>query len=500
MFSSSLPWIVFTIVTIVEALLLTIRTSKKVRFFVGCGVIVLLAAAHSAITVNASALFGVPFMAIGLYRLINIIRFMYGRMHEDYLYRATHRTGRTLLIVQAAVGVLTYGASKTHGWSHAVLVVVGVMQLLVAAAVIVSLRVNIRRSALLPVESLPDSQLPSLSVLIPARNETEDLDECLRTITASTYKKLEVLVLDDCSQDRTPQIIKDFAHQGVRFVEGSEPGENWLPKNAAYEKLAHEASGDYLLFCGVDVRIEPDTLRKLISYMQVHKLSMLSLLPSREPAVKSGSIPQQIRYMWELALPRFLSHRPPVLSTLWVIEASVFKKYGGMAAVRRQVVPEVYFAAKLDRANLYAFLRANDDVQVRSVKSFAEQKATALRVRYPQLHRRPEVVLGVAAFELGAIIGAPLLAVYGVTQHYLTAAVLGSVASLLLIVACGLLSQLMNHHFHWKYFVRSLVLMPYDLWLMHHSMYVYELDEVRWKDRNVCLPVMHSIPTLPKLP
>ena len=50
-----------------------------------------------------------------------------------------------------------------------------------------------------------DKDLPSISVLIPARNETEELHACLDALVASDYPKLEILVLDDCSQERQPQ-------------------------------------------------------------------------------------------------------------------------------------------------------------------------------------------------------------------------------------------------------------------------------------------------------
>src|SRR5690606_10627587 len=62
-----------------------------------------------------------------------------------------------------------------------------------------------------------DKELPTVSVCIPARNETNALEDCLRSMLANDYPKLEILVLDDCSQDRTAEVIKSFAHAGVRF-------------------------------------------------------------------------------------------------------------------------------------------------------------------------------------------------------------------------------------------------------------------------------------------
>ncbi len=72
------------------------------------------------------------------------------------------------------------------------------------------------------------SELPSVTLAIPARNETHAIRETLTEAVASEYSRLEILVIDDCSQDRTPQIIRDFAHDGIRFIQGTELNENWL--------------------------------------------------------------------------------------------------------------------------------------------------------------------------------------------------------------------------------------------------------------------------------
>ena len=74
---------------------------------------------------------------------------------------------------------------------------------------------------------LPDDvpaavDVPSVSVCIPARNETHAMAECLERVLASDYPKLEILVFDDNSADDTSTIIRSFAQEGVRFVAGTE--------------------------------------------------------------------------------------------------------------------------------------------------------------------------------------------------------------------------------------------------------------------------------------
>jgi len=115
---------------------------------------------------------------------------------------------------------------------------------------------------------LSSKDLPTVSVCIPARNEKHAMTQCLERVLASDYEKLEVVVFDDSSNDETSVLIRSFAHAGVRFVPGTElPGE-WLGRNRALDILAHEASGDYIVFMDVDTYITVNSITKLMSYMK----------------------------------------------------------------------------------------------------------------------------------------------------------------------------------------------------------------------------------------
>src|SRR5688572_18125111 len=93
-----------------------------------------------------------------------------------------------------------------------------------------------------------ETDLPSVTVCIPARNEGHALTDCLQRVVASTYERLEIIVLDDVSGDDTSALIKSFASEGVRFVKGSKLPSGWLGKNHALQGLLDEASGTFVLF------------------------------------------------------------------------------------------------------------------------------------------------------------------------------------------------------------------------------------------------------------
>ena len=424
------------------------------------------------------------------YRGFNLSRIVKGRIHEGYLRRVTLRTS-VLIIVGQFLIVGTMAVSSPSRWF-----VLTVLQLCLATTLLLS-TIRHTRTTREPVltKSYVDRDLPSLSVAIPARNESEDLEECLQSLLANNYPKLEILVLDDCSSNaKTPEIIRSFAHDGVRFVAGSEPETTWLAKNWAYERLAEEANGELILFCGVDTRFAPDGLRTLVANLIEKDKSMVSVLPHNENIGLGAQLLQPMRYAWELSLPRRLFQRPPVLSTCWLIKKSLLVSAGSFKAVSRSVVPESHFARSSSVHDGYSFVRSNAVV---SRKSAYEQRATAIRTRYPQLHRRPELVALLTLMEVVGIVGPIALAVTaGLDRHFL-ALFIGIVSYIMLTIGW----LIVNAMTYGKVLPFSLVNLPLaiatDVTLMHYAMFKYEFSDVIWKGRNVCIPVMHVMSRLP---
>lgn len=377
-----------------------------------------------------------------LYRFFNLGRILKARMHENYLRQVAFKTSWILVLMQLIVLGLWFAWLKFGSfWSWELLAAV---QLVVAATLLAGTIRGFKKTAWPgKTQNYSDNELPTLSVAIPARNETEDLQACLQSLIASDYPKLEILVLDDCSQERrTPEIIRSFAQHGVRFIKGEEPGPTWLPKNHAYYHLAQEASGEFILFCDTDIRFEPDTLRKMMTFMLQRKKQMLCMLPQRVSDLKEhANLVQAMRYWWELVPPRRLFARPPVLNSCWVISAQSLKKFGGFKAVTRSITPEAHFARNLLPADEYSFMRSGKSPGVWSSKTAAEQRTAALRTRYPQLHRRPELVLMASIFEAMFLILPFLLAIAGFwLPTGLGAHVLSGLAAAMLVVSYQILA------------------------------------------------------------
>ncbi|HEX7963688.1 MAG TPA: glycosyltransferase family 2 protein [Candidatus Saccharimonadales bacterium] len=486
---------------VVELALVWVRPLWRVRTAGMVLAVALTSFASGLVLAFQPNVFSALLLLASLYRIFNLSRIAEKRMHEVYLRQATRRTSTMLIGVQGVVALIWWA---WHQWPpHGPLpwAILAGLQLVVALALLLSTDRTMRHTVWQQGRAhLSDSQLPTITVAIPARNETDDLQACLASIIASDYPKLEVIVLDDCSQTkRTSEIIRGYAHDGVRFIQGEEPKETWLPKNQAYDRLVKEASGQYILFCGVDVRVERESIRQLATLMIAKKKEMVGVLPARVGG-SGNAVLQSLRYWWELVPPRRLFRRPPVLSTCWIIGRKVLEDAGGFQAVARSITPEAYFARRAARADAYSFIRASQASGLTSMKSAAEQRDTAVRTRYPQLHRRPENVFVVSLVECVFLVLPFVLAAAGWSFGAgALATALATAASLLLVLTYEIL-LLTTRTGRWPFGLIGLpASMLLDIGLTHYSMWQYEFSTVDWKGRNICIPAMHVIPHLPEI-
>jgi glycosyltransferase involved in cell wall biosynthesis len=126
----------------------------------------------------------------------------------------------------------------------------------------------------------PDANCPRISLLFAARDEEEKLSAALATLMEIDYPELEIVAVDDRSQDATGRILDEFAaaHPRLGVVHVHTLPKGWLGKPHALQKAYEASSGEWLLFTDADVRFKSDVLRRAMALVQVHNLDHLTLL------------------------------------------------------------------------------------------------------------------------------------------------------------------------------------------------------------------------------
>ena len=127
--------------------------------------------------------------------------------------------------------------------------------------------------------------LPRVSVIIPACNEEQGIEQALSSVLSLDYPNLEIIVLDDRSTDTTPQILDRMAeqHSRLRIIHINELPTGWLGKNHALHLGAAQAKGEFLLFTDADVHFAPDTLCRAVAKMMNNTLDHLCLIFRMNP-------------------------------------------------------------------------------------------------------------------------------------------------------------------------------------------------------------------------
>jgi len=159
---------------------------------------------------------------------------------------------------------LSFWLTGALGW------IIGAVGILVAARVLVVLPlagVQVRRTRGRP----PAPFTPSVAVIVPAYNESVGIESAVRSLIASDYPDLEVVVVDDGSTDGTGDVVEALGLPDVRLIRQANGG-----KAAALTTGIRATAADVVVMVDGDTVFEQDTIAKLV-------------LPLADPAVGAVS-------------------------------------------------------------------------------------------------------------------------------------------------------------------------------------------------------------------
>jgi glycosyltransferase involved in cell wall biosynthesis len=124
---------------------------------------------------------------------------------------------------------------------------------------------------------------PRVSIIVPARNEEQDIRATLNSLLVLDYSNYEIIAVNDRSTDRTGQIMDDVLASAdpskLRVVHVAALPPGWMGKTHAMWTAGKQATGDWLLFTDADVLFKPDSLRRAVAYAHAEKADHVVLFP-----------------------------------------------------------------------------------------------------------------------------------------------------------------------------------------------------------------------------
>jgi chlorobactene glucosyltransferase len=122
---------------------------------------------------------------------------------------------------------------------------------------------------------------PKVSIILPARNEEEFLGKCLDSLVKQDYGNYEIIVIDDSSEDKTGEIILEYAKKYPKIIPVSArpKPDGWMGKNWACMEGYGKATGELLLFTDADTKHAENVITLAVSHLNSFGLDALSAIP-----------------------------------------------------------------------------------------------------------------------------------------------------------------------------------------------------------------------------
>jgi hopene-associated glycosyltransferase HpnB len=251
------------------------------------------------------------------------------------------------------------------------------------------------------------ARAPTVTVVVPARNEAHHLPRTLPPLLAQRHP---VLVVDDRSEDDTGEVA---ARLGARVVHGLPLPDGWAGKVWALEQGARAAgAADYLLFTDADIRHSPGTIDRLVAESEAEGLALDSRLARLHctSAWERLLIPPFV-FFFNVLYP--MRRANAAAGGCMLVRRDTLDRAGGLAVIGGAVIDDVSLAHAIASAGgrLRLALSRDDLVSLREHESLGELWRMVSRTAFAQLGRS-YVLLGstVAALALVFVVPVVLLA------------------------------------------------------------------------------------------
>lgn len=230
--------------------------------------------------------------------------------------------------------------------------------------------------------NIESSKLPFVSVLIPARNEQDNIQQCVLSLNEQDYPHYEIVVLNDHSTDRTGNILSELQSKlpDLKIINGEELPAGWIGKSFACHQLTQSAKGDWLLYTDADTIHNRNSIRTGVETALKRNADLLSVVPHQITKTFSEKLVIPILHFITFSLLPFyfLEKKGYKKFTIAVGQYMLFKKsslekIGGYESVKNEMVEDVSMGKLIKKNNMQLIvLNGIEMVSCRMYRNFAQ--------------------------------------------------------------------------------------------------------------------------------
>lgn len=263
----------------------------------------------------------------------------------------------------------------------------------------------LRRSAELPQPP------PSVTILIPAKDEEQRIAACIESVLAQDYPNFRIIAIDDRSDDRTGEILDALATRApdrmrVLHVPHGRLPDGWTGKCHALHLAWQRVADEWIFFVDSDVALTRDALKRMMTQAAGRKFDFLSVLTRLEChawweklilPLAAGTV----SVMYAVSMTNNGSRRSNAFANgqAMLIRSDVYRAVGGHEAVRHLITEDVELARLIKRRGYKVRLAAGDDIASTRMYDNVRQMYRGWGRIYSGLSRRkPWRILASVAF------------------------------------------------------------------------------------------------------
>ena len=264
---------------------------------------------------------------------------------------------------------------------------------------------------------------PTLSIIVPARNEERSIEACVRSLLAQQGVDAEVIVVNDGSTDGTGAILARLQHEfpALRVIHGAPLPAGWVGKPWACAQGAARAYGSWLLFTDADSRHEPNASVSTLAFARTHVADALSVMTGQDlgSLAEAAILPAILQMIVFAAGPLSEINDPTrkdralANGQYLLVSRPAYNLLGGHEALRAELVEDIEFARRLKRDGRFYLVvaEATQLVHVRMYHSFREIWDGFTKNVYLAARGDVRALAGGIAFCAVLSVAPPLLAV-----------------------------------------------------------------------------------------
>jgi chlorobactene glucosyltransferase len=230
----------------------------------------------------------------------------------------------------------------------------------------------------------PGAAAPLVSVIVPARNEADNIGTCVRSLTASAYPAFEIIVVDDGSEDGTGELARALdpgAARRLQVLAGAPLPAGWLGKPWACWQGYQDAEGDLLLFTDADTTHGRELMGRAVAALEEEGAHLLTLVGRQLMGTLWERLVQpQVFFLMFFRFPRFeqtarnARWRDAVANGQYLLfRREAYERIGGHVCVKDEVVEDLALAQHVKRAGLLLRIRsAESELATRMYRSLRQ--------------------------------------------------------------------------------------------------------------------------------